>query len=215
VAGSSKPAAVGSRVPGVHTSDASPRRLDSIFVVPVGHGDQYFGELADIVAGETQVTLATGPPVWTTFPVAGRVPGAPCILDLSGRPPIEPRIPISGNPICRARNPRNVRVPLRISLGRTTAESNRGGGQRTCECGCSCNFLQIHERSLLRASAATEMGQGLTRGFRKLVCHLSARHEPLEIRYPPGLGVKPLCSARRGGHSVCSACRSRAEVASR
>ena len=83
-----------------------------------------YGRLAEsngghrVTFGETQVTLGTGNPVWTPDPVTGRgVPGAP-FLDLSGRAPIESRIPMSRNPICRPRNPRNVRVhPIRISLG--------------------------------------------------------------------------------------------------
>ena len=47
-----------------------------------------------VTCGRTQVTLGTGDAVWTTLPVTGRVPGAPCILDLSGRAPIESRIPV-------------------------------------------------------------------------------------------------------------------------
>ena len=63
---------------------------------------------------ETQMILGTRYPVWTPNPVTGRgVPGAP-FLDLSGRAPIDSRIPL--NPISRPRNPRNVRVPTRISL---------------------------------------------------------------------------------------------------
>src|SRR6478752_4516739 len=38
--------------------------------------------------------LGAGDAVWTALPVTGRVPGAPCILDLPGRGPIESRIPV-------------------------------------------------------------------------------------------------------------------------